>query len=76
MTIFVLNNLFGVVLVSTNGGPGYATTVLEYYIYFLTFRAGKIGLGLSVAVLLFIITMVLVIIYVRSFSRRRGEGVF
>jgi ABC-type sugar transport system permease subunit len=76
MTIFVLNNLFGVVLVSTNGGPGYATTVLEYYIYFLTFRAGKIGMGLSVAVLLFIITMVLVVIYVRSFSRRRGEGVF
>ena len=76
MTIFVLNNLFGVVLVSTNGGPGYATTVLEYYIYFLTFRAGKIGMGLSVAVLLFIITIVLVVIYVRSFSRRRGEGVF
>jgi multiple sugar transport system permease protein len=76
MTIFVLNNLFGVVLVSTNGGPGYATTVLEYYIYFLTFRAGKIGMGLSVAVLLFIITMVLVVVYVRSFSRRRGEGVF
>lgn len=76
MTIFVLNNLFGVVLVSTNGGPGYATMVLEYYIYFLTFRAGKIGMGLSVAVLLFIITMVLVVIYVRLFSRRRGEGVF
>ena len=76
MTIFVLNNLFGVVLVSTNGGPGYATTVLEYYIYFLTFRMGKVGMGASVAVVLFIITMVLVVIYVRSFSRRKGEGVF
>jgi ABC-type sugar transport system permease subunit len=76
MTIFVLNNLFGVVLVSTNGGPGYATTVLEYYIYFLTFRAGKIGMGTSVAVLLFIITMILVVVYVRAFSKRRGEGVF
>ena len=76
MTIFVLNNLFGVVLVSTNGGPGYATTVLEYYIYFLTFRTGKIGMGTSVAVILFIITMLLVVIYVRLFSRKRGEPVF
>ncbi len=76
MTIFVLNNLFGVVLVSTNGGPGYATTVLEYYIYFLTFRGGRIGMGASVAVLLFVITMILVVIYVRLFSKTKGEGVF
>jgi ABC-type sugar transport system permease subunit len=76
MTIFVLNNLFGVVLVATNGGPGYATTVLEYYIYFLTFRAGKIGMGTSVAVLLFLITMVLVIVYIKLFSKKKGEGVF
>jgi multiple sugar transport system permease protein len=73
MTIFVLNNLFGVVLVTTNGGPGYATTVLEYYIYFLTFRAGKIGLGASVGVVLFLITMVLVVIYIRLFSRKGDE---
>ncbi len=76
MTIYVLNNLFGVVLVSTNGGPGYATTVLEYYIYYLTFRSGKIGMGAAVAVLLFVITMILVFIYLRSFSRRKGEGAF
>lgn len=76
MTIFVLNNLFGVVLVSTNGGPGYATTVLEYYIYFLTFRMAKIGLGMSVAVILFVITMILVVVYIRLFSKGKGEGVF
>jgi multiple sugar transport system permease protein len=75
MTIYVLNNLFGVVLVSTNGGPGYATTVMEYYIYFLTFRAGKVGLGASVAVLLFLITMILVFVYLRiSAGRRKGEA--
>jgi len=76
MTIFVLNNLFGVVLVATNGGPGYATTVLEYYIYFLTFRAGKVGMGASVAVILFLITMVLVIVYIKLFSKKKGEGAF
>jgi ABC-type sugar transport system permease subunit len=76
MTIYVLNNLFGVVLVSTHGGPGFATTVMEYFIYFLSFRAGKVGLGTAVAVLLFLITMVLVFIYMRAFSRKKGEAVF
>jgi ABC-type sugar transport system permease subunit len=76
MTIYVLNNLFGVVLVSTHGGPGFATTVMEYFIYFLSFRAGKVGLGTAVAVLLFLITMVLVFLYMRTFTRRKGEGVF
>jgi ABC-type sugar transport system permease subunit len=76
MTIYVLNNLFGVVLVSTHGGPGFATTVMEYFIYFLSFRSGKVGLGTAVAVLLFLITMVLVFIYMRTFSRKKGEAVF
>ena len=76
MTIYVLNNLFGVVLVSTHGGPGFATTVMEYFIYFLSFRAGKVGLGTAVAVLLFLITMALVFLYMRAFSRKRGEAVF
>lgn len=76
MIIYVLNNLFGVVLVTTNGGPGFATTVLEYYIFFLTFRAGNPGMGTSVSVLLFTITMVFVIIYFRLFPGKKGEGVF
>ncbi len=76
MTIYVLNNLFGVVLVSTHGGPGFATTVMEYFIYFLSFRAGKVGLGTAVAVLLFLITMVLVFLYMKSFTGRRKEGAF
>jgi multiple sugar transport system permease protein len=76
MTIYVLNNLFGVVLVSTNGGPGYATTVLEYYIYYMTFRVGKVGIGAAVSVVLFIITFVLIIIYIRFTSKDNKEGVF
>ena len=76
MTIYVLNNLFGVVLVSTNGGPGYATTVLEYYIYYMTFRMGKIGIGAAVSVVLFVITFILILIYIRTSSRGSKEGVF
>ncbi len=76
MTIYVLNNLFGVVLVSTNGGPGYATTVLEYYIYYMTFRMGKIGIGAAVSVILFIITFILILIYIRTSAERRKEGLF
>jgi multiple sugar transport system permease protein len=76
MTIYVLNNLFGVVLVSTGGGPGYATTVLEYYIYYMTFRIGKIGIGAAVSVVLFIITFILILIYIRFTSKNNKEGVF
>ena len=76
MTIYVLNNLFGVVLVSTGGGPGYATTVLEYYIYYMTFRMGKVGIGAAVSVILFIITFILILIYIRFTSKDNKEGVF
>lgn len=76
MTIYVLNNLFGVVLVSTNGGPGYATTVLEYYIYYMTFRVGKVGIGAAVSVILFVITFILILIYIRFTSKENKEGVF
>jgi len=35
-----------------------------------------VGLGTAVAVLLFLITMVLVFLYMRAFSRRKREAVF
>ncbi|UCB45593.1 MAG: sugar ABC transporter permease [Spirochaetota bacterium] len=76
MTIFILNNLFSIIFASTNGGPGYATMVLEYYIYLTAFRYTKTGLGTTIAVLLFLITMVLVIIYLRASSKKKLEGVF
>ena len=74
-TIFILNNLFGVIQVTTSGGPGFSSTVLEYYIYYLTFRAGKIGMGATVAVILFLITLILIVIYIRYSSKKRSEAI-
>jgi multiple sugar transport system permease protein len=36
----------------TGGGPGLATSVLNYYVYQTTFVFGELGLGAALAVLL------------------------
>jgi raffinose/stachyose/melibiose transport system permease protein len=50
-TIAALRN-FDLVYVTTNGGPGNATTVPAVEIYRLAFREGQIGLACAVAVVL------------------------
>lgn len=68
-SIGLLINLFGYIFVTTGGGPGYSTTVLEYFIYLYTFRYGRLGEGSAVAVILFLITVVLSIIYFREYEK-------
>jgi ABC-type sugar transport system permease subunit len=58
-----LNFLFSYIFMMTRGGPGYSSTVLEYLIYSFAFTSKKLGLANSVAVILFVITLILVIFY-------------
>ena len=48
---------FDHILLMTQGGPGNATNVLVYYIYFQGFRIFQTGYASSLAVILFAITM-------------------
>ena len=64
-----LTNLFPYIFVTTNGGPGYSSTVMEYFIYLHTFRYFYVGQGTAVAVLLFGITLVLSLFYFKLYDR-------
>jgi len=60
---------FDHILLMTQGGPGNATNVLVYYIYFQGFRIFQTGYASSLAVVLFAITMTATL--VQWFLRRR-----
>lgn len=70
--ISLLNFLFSYIFVMTRGGPGYSSTVLEYFIYVYAFTFGKLGPANAVAVILFSITFVFVLLYF-WFSKRSEE---
>ena len=56
--------LFNYIHVMTAGGPGYSSTVLEYFIYLNIFRLQEIGRGSAAGVILIIITTVFIWYYV------------
>ncbi|WP_020577880.1 carbohydrate ABC transporter permease [Actinopolymorpha alba] len=53
--IYVLVDLFGLVFVSTGGGPGRSTTPIDYMIYLTAFQEGRLGAASALAVLLLVI---------------------
>ena len=63
--------VFDVVYVMTNGGPGYSTTMLVTYAYDEGFGpARNFGYGATVGVVLFVITAVITVLQVRRNARR------
>jgi multiple sugar transport system permease protein len=57
--------------VVTGGGPGLATTVLNFFVYQTTFVFGELGYGASLAVLL-VAMMVIPLAVLARFARRRA----
>lgn len=55
--IHAFSQMFSYVLVMTSGGPGYESTVLEYFIYLRGFRAGEMGYASALSVILFMIVL-------------------
>ncbi|HEY7166613.1 MAG TPA: sugar ABC transporter permease [Candidatus Binatia bacterium] len=69
--------VFDLVFVMTQGGPADATNVLQFYGYKKTFAEGMIGYGSAIAVVVFILSCVLSLGYVRllmgaGLGRRRS----
>ncbi len=69
--IGIMAFLFNYIHVMTAGGPGYSSTVLEYFIYLNIFRLQEIGRGSAAGVILIIITTVFIWYYV--FRTSAGE---
>ncbi len=47
--------LFSLIFIMTGGGPGYATTTLEFFVYQQAFDVGQFGTGAMLGVILFVI---------------------
>jgi multiple sugar transport system permease protein len=72
--IFRLVDLFRQIAlfqVVTGGGPGLATTVLNFFVYQSTFVFGELGYGAALAVLL-VIVMIIPLVIIFRFARRRA----
>ncbi len=63
-TIFVFH-AFDLIFILTKGGPGDSTRVLSYYVYQESFLFLRHGRGAAAAFILFIITALITLVYVR-----------
>ena len=58
--------VFDLVFVMTQGGPGDATQVLQFYGYQTLFAEGRLGYGSAVSVAVFLMILALSLIYLRA----------
>ena len=65
--------VFDLVYVMTQGGPGDATNVLQFYGYKKTFAEGMIGYGSAIAVTVFLLSLALALIYLRALRTSRWK---
>jgi ABC-type sugar transport system permease subunit len=80
LTFFIVNEaitmvswVFGYVYVVTGGGPGFATTVLELYIWKYAFAYKAYGVASTVAVILLLITFVVMLFGLGGIFGGEGE---
>ncbi|HWP57715.1 MAG TPA: sugar ABC transporter permease [Candidatus Acidoferrales bacterium] len=66
--------VFDLVFVMTQGGPADATNVIQYYGYKKIFAEGMVGYGSAVAVGIFIVSLVLSLLYIRTVGARLLEA--
>lgn len=65
--------VFDLVFVMTQGGPGDATQVLQFYGYKTLFTEGRMGYGAAISVLVFLTILSLSLIYIRAVGSRLLE---
>lgn len=66
--------LFGIILATTSGGPGYSSHSLSTLINYLYFQNQNAGYSASVGLFLFIVIMILGTV-VRNFLEKKAEGI-
>jgi sorbitol/mannitol transport system permease protein len=67
--IFVLK-VFGLIFVTTRGGPGYSSANLPYFVYKIAFLGWDVGRAAAVAVVTVVITLLAILALFRWFRRR------
>lgn len=69
-SITAFTALFSLIFIMTGGGPGYATTTLEFFVYQQAFAIGQFGTGAMLGIVLFVFIFGANMIQMRLF---RGE---
>jgi ABC-type sugar transport system permease subunit len=64
-------NVFGIVFVMTQGGPGTATQVIATYTYRKAFEENEIGYGAALSMVMTILSLVISYVFIRY--RERGD---
>lgn len=65
--------VFDLVFVMTQGGPGDATQVLQFYGYKTLFTEGRMGYGAAISVTVFLAIFVMSLLYIRAVGSRLLE---
>lgn len=63
---------FDLVSVMTQAGPHNSSNVLAYYMYQQTFMNFRYGSGAAIAVVLFLMSLILIILYLRQVQKEEG----
>jgi multiple sugar transport system permease protein len=61
-------NSLGLILATTNGGPGAGTTTAAVLLYLEAWKFGDFGMAAAMAVLLFGLNLFLTFVYLRSIN--------
>jgi multiple sugar transport system permease protein len=63
--ITAFSALFSLIIVMTNGGPGYGSTTLEFFIYEQAFTENNFGVGATAGVVLFLLVFAISMVQIR-----------
>jgi len=71
LAITAINSLkvYDIIYAMTYGGPANKTQVLSTWMYFLTYNYNSVGQGTAIAVILFLLTLIFAIPYIRMMGR-------
>ena len=72
--ISAFSALFSLIFVMTNGGPGFGTTTLEFFVYQTAFSQGQFGTGALYGMILFVIMIIVGLVQLRLIRSDDGEG--
>jgi sn-glycerol 3-phosphate transport system permease protein len=68
--VYAFFDTFAIVDAATNGGPGAATSILVYKVYYDGFKAMDLGSSAAQSVVLMSVVIVLTVLQVRSVEKR------
>ncbi len=66
-------NTVGLILATTKGGPGFATTTTSVYLYRSAWGESNFARGAAVSVLLFLINVIITVVYLRLITDRNEQ---